>query len=62
VHARQRLRVHRPVRAGEQIVTLLFCDRAEVRNKRRWVYMRAQACGADGAPLCDGEMLMLWAR
>ncbi len=62
VHATQRFRWHRLARIGETLRTSIVVGGAEVREGRKRVTFRSRTVDAAGAPVLDGEMVVIWAR
>jgi acyl dehydratase len=62
IHARQRLKLHGPVKPGERIEATLRCVGKELRNDRRRLTLAVSAQTSDGSPWFDAEMTILWAR
>lgn len=61
VHATQRFRWRRLARVGETLRTTIVVAGAEVREGRKRVTFRSQTIDAGGAPVLDGEMVVIWA-
>ncbi len=62
IHARQKMRLHSPIRPGDRISTELRCVSKEVRRERRYVTFEAHGTRQDGACCFEGVMTMIWAK
>ena len=47
---------------GERLETAVRLKSAELRQERRWVTIETLTTDADGQPVLEGEMVILWAR
>ena len=62
VHGSQRFRWRRLPRVGERLETAVRLKSAELRQERRWVTIETLTSDAEGQPVLEGEMVILWAR
>jgi acyl dehydratase len=62
VHATQRFRWLRLARVGETLTTAIDVARTEIKDGRKRVTFRSTTSDAAGAPVLEGEMVVLWAR
>ncbi len=62
VHAQQKLKIERPLRAGETVQASLICTDKQVRKERNWVYLETRFEDQAGQPICVGEIWMVWAK
>ncbi len=62
VHGSQRFRWRRLPRVGERLETTVRLKSAELRQERRWVSIETLTSDAEGQPVLEGEMVILWAR
>lgn len=61
VHARQGLRLVALPRPGEQVRSVVACVGKEIKRERRYVEFSVRAAGAQGRPLFDGNLTLVWA-
>jgi len=61
MHARQQLRLHGAIGAGEDVITEFECTGKEIRRERRCVDLAVRGRATDDRLVFDGRMSMIWA-
>lgn len=61
MHARQQLRLHGAIGAGDEVVTAFECTGKELRRDRRYVDLAVRGHTLSDRLVFDGRMSMIWA-
>jgi acyl dehydratase len=59
VHGDQKIEFHRPVHAGDELVTVIRVAGLRTRAGTHMLTLRCAVRGVDGEPVCDTEALLL---
>jgi hypothetical protein len=62
VHGEQVFTVNRIPRIGDELVTELFCEGKEMKNKRRWIRFASETRNLNGELMFTGLMTTMWAK
>ncbi|MCI2417077.1 MaoC family dehydratase N-terminal domain-containing protein [Saccharopolyspora sp. K220] len=59
VHGQQEFIHHRPIRAGDRLVTVVHVDDIKARAGNDFLTVRAEIATVDGEPVCTGKAMLV---
>lgn len=59
VHGDQKIAFHRPVHAGDELITTVHVESLRTRAGTHMLTLRCTCASAEGEPVCDTEALLL---